>query len=880
MKLRALRLWNVRRFGNRGTAIEGIGDGVNVLAAENEHGKSTSFDALHALLFQPHSSTRTEVRLLRPYSGGNPRIEADIETSDGLFQVAKQYYGGGRATVTDIDSGSLVAQADEAETWISRLVSGGKEGPAGLLWVRQGATDLESTVTAQRNAEQKAREGVLSSVTGEVEALTGGRRMARIMERCEAELEPLVTSGGRPKAGGPYKVALDELEVLNAREQDLAGQVEALRTALDQRGAKAARLEELKNPEATKERQDRNEIAQVALQQAEQHAGRHSQAMREKTVETERYSTAADRLKRYRDALTRATDLAPVLKEKQTELSQAESEQAAASRVEQQSAKGLSAAEEGLGAADGVLRQAQAAKSSRDAETELAVQEGALGKAIARQEEIADLQAARDDLVLPEGTIGRLEILHREIAALEAALEAASVTVSIRYSEGREGSVSTGGLPLPGDETSVVAASTVFEIDGTGSFTVSPGIRKDGGTATDLDAKKRGLREILDELGLNDIGDARTRERQLPETDADLRVKRAELAALAPDGAEALRAEIARLRTLITDASQNVSDTEEAERSVESARERLNETRAARENALIRLTDVGTGLVQARSDFEKIQTELTALEETLGPAESRDVQLTRLVTADADAANRLAKATRDVASLEKNAPDLDSVRAVARRTASVVENVQSEIADLEKEVSELTGVITARSDDAVEESHAETLELKEAVEARVRAFGQEIAVLNRLKCALEEARGEAREQYFGPVMDELKPLLSLLFDEASITFDDNTLLPGSLERGGQKEDVGVLSGGMREQLAVLTRLAFARLLAKSGESVPVILDDALVYSDDDRIERMFDALHRQATDLQIIVFTCRQRAFERLGGQGLRMTDWNPDGVV
>ncbi len=49
---------------------------------------------------------------------------------------------------------------------------------------------------------------------------------------------------------------------------------------------------------------------------------------------------------------------------------------------------------------------------------------------------------------------------------------------------------------------------------------------------------------------------------------------------------------------------------------------------------------------------------------------------------------------------------------------------------------------------------------------------------------------------------------------------------------------------MREQLSVLTRLAFARLLARDGRPAPVILDDALVYSDDDRIERMFDALHR------------------------------------
>ncbi|MGO7580803.1 ATP-binding protein, partial [Rhizobium ruizarguesonis] len=72
-----------------------------------------------------------------------------------------------------------------------------------------------------------------------------------------------------------------------------------------------------------------------------------------------------------------------------------------------------------------------------------------------------------------------------------------------------------------------------------------------------------------------------------------------------------------------------------------------------------------------------------------------------------------------------------------------------------------------------------------------------------------------------------------------------------------------------EQLSVLTRLAFARLLARDGRPAPVILDDAIVYSDDDRIERMFDALHSQSRDQQILVFYCRQRAFAKLGGNVL-----------
>jgi energy-coupling factor transporter ATP-binding protein EcfA2 len=148
--------------------------------------------------------------------------------------------------------------------------------------------------------------------------------------------------------------------------------------------------------------------------------------------------------------------------------------------------------------------------------------------------------------------------------------------------------------------------------------------------------------------------------------------------------------------------------------------------------------------------------------------------------------------------------------------------------------------------------------------------------LQRLSAALEAARSQARDLYLKPVMSELTPLLGLLFDDVAITFDDKTLLPQTIRRNGQEEDVERLSGGMREQLSVLTRLAFARLLARDGRPTPVILDDALVYSDDDRIERMFDALHRQSRDQQIIVFSCRQRAFQRLGGNVLRMTDWQP----
>ena len=181
MKISAFRLFNVKRFAGRGVAVENIGDGVNVLCAANEFGKSTSFEALHALFFQPHSSTAGDIRNLRPYSGGNPRVEADIETEAGRYRVAKQFYGGRSAQVTDLATGRLVAQADEAENFIEGLVRGGTAGPAGLLWVRQGVTGIERRSKSEEDTEKQVRASLLESVQGEVEAVTGGRRMAEIM---------------------------------------------------------------------------------------------------------------------------------------------------------------------------------------------------------------------------------------------------------------------------------------------------------------------------------------------------------------------------------------------------------------------------------------------------------------------------------------------------------------------------------------------------------------------------------------------------------------------------------------------------------------------------------------------------------------------------
>ena len=183
---------------------------------------------------------------------------------------------------------------------------------------------------------------------------------------------------------------------------------------------------------------------------------------------------------------------------------------------------------------------------------------------------------------------------------------------------------------------------------------------------------------------------------------------------------------------------------------------------------------------------------------------------------------------------------------------------------LETRDAELGMLIATRADEGVEERRDETAGRLEEAAARAAGYAAEARALSRLRDALAAARADARERYLAPVAEELAPLLGRVFGDACLGIDPATLLPETLSRGGVEEDLARLSGGTREQIAILTRLAFARLLARTGRATPVILDDAVVYADDARFARVLDAIAAVAADVQVILLTCRERSFAGL----------------
>jgi len=159
-------------------------------------------------------------------------------------------------------------------------------------------------------------------------------------------------------------------------------------------------------------------------------------------------------------------------------------------------------------------------------------------------------------------------------------------------------------------------------------------------------------------------------------------------------------------------------------------------------------------------------------------------------------------------------------------------------------------------------------------EASVATYEDEAGGLALLRGLLDEAIGGAQDRLLEPVMRRLEPYLADVFPDAALDLD-RELSVTALARGGQRLAPMKFSGGTAEQIAILVRLAYGRVLAENGQPTPVILDDALVYTDDARLAAIFRCLTTAARHHQVLVLSCQDSRFAALPGKRLRLKPWD-----
>ena len=268
------------------------------------------------------------------------------------------------------------------------------------------------------------------------------------------------------------------------------------------------------------------------------------------------------------------------------------------------------------------------------------------------------------------------------------------------------------------------------------------------------------------------------------------------------------------------------------------------------------------GLLAQVRTFEPAVTDLSGAQIALANVRRRQVELAAARQQAREAAlyrDALQKPDRPVAAaampsvpaLSKEDVDTELVRVQARLTAE------------RSRLDTLTGQIRSldRSSD-LQDQLAQKREQLSSLQAEYDAIALAMDALTRANTTLQNrfspALGARAAEIFSAITAGRygKVLLSRDFS-----------LSAEMAGDPVGRSIRLLSQGAADQLYLAVRLAICDMVLPAEKRVPLILDDALVSFDDDRLRAALDYLLAESEKRQILLFTCQKREMDYLQGR-------------
>jgi len=886
MKITSITVDGVGKFDAK-FEISGLDSGVNILSAGNEAGKSTFFKAVRACVFERHNTRNKEVMKLASDGKALPvTVSIGFEHAGQDYCITKSFIRSASARLTR--GGAEIARNNEADEMLWEILGispgGGRsvdEAAFGLLWVGQKESFLVP------KPSEAATSALNSVIQAEVGGLVGGERARVVSRALEEELAVVITATDRPKAGGPLAEANGRFKELQTQLEEGEARLVVLDGQLTQLAIKRKERGELADPALLSGMADDLDKAQKSAKAAEQSAAtlaqfetaeQKSKAVLDRLVDlraghdqrANRIDTARKRDKQLYDELT------PILA---GEAGARELLAHAQHDISKLDAQDIEDDENGrllnyiggvidrLGHRDVVVRHMEALKG--------------LG-----ERQLKNAASLANNWVTAE-TSKAVDAAEREILGISARLEAAAPTVAIKLGLAAAGRVSIDDAPLTHDQIVSAIHSVTIRIGDLADITVTPPQGAGAADHNKLQTAQSRLGKLLEEAGVTSVAEFHAARAWRDELETEKRGLQAEfnafgiLDASSVVAVERLKTEIETIDGLVAEALRRLkAESLPSAQEIVSRKESLQKTRdAARLNrktlagmveaqnaVLSRLAGARGAIVGARNEIKSaLDGDLALL-----PDNERE-EVIRNARKEASAA--LDDYRLKAAALEEQrqkSPSTDEVerrKNQVKRLSAALEAHKLRFGGLEKEIANLEGQIQSAGGDGLGEKVEELRQSRELANRDVQRLENQIGILKLLKQTIDDTYREQKERLQAPLRRHLKPYLNDVFPAAELELGDGFEIEGIKRNGPDAEKFERLSAGTQEQIAVLVRLAMGAMICERGEAAPIILDDALVFSDDERIEQMFDALIRAGQKQQVIVLTCRTRAFARLGGR-------------
>ncbi|WP_215767261.1 AAA family ATPase [Gluconobacter cerinus] len=869
--IRRISVENFRKFRTP-VVIEGLTDGLNVVIEPNEAGKSTLLDALRAAFFVRFNTRNQLAQSFAPHGDAvGPEVKVAFEVDGAPWSVTKHFL---RSASVEVSGPQGRAQGEEAEARLNALLGSVRDtsrggdvatyGALGLLWVAQ-AEALSVTAPGQI-----VRDTITSTLEAEVGSIIGGAAYRRVRDRVEAQYELYWTPTGQKR--GRQTDAHERLEAAEAAAREAADRLATLeRSFLDVEAARA-RLKIIQREMADNtDVQTRSsliaslDIARVAAQilttrRAEQEAvngkvkaladvrQRHEDATQARTKADAALTQAREQRLGVADTLSVANQK---VVDARTALNSARTDRQAVRTA-------LAEGEERIRQS----RRGAAIQAARQRHADL----------LKLEEQRSAAKALADTAIAPK-VLTLLEAHDRAVAEAQAVVNAGATRIALCGS--------ADGITIDGQPMALGARTLDREVHirfGAAELQITP--PASAASAAEVLASALCKRKAtFDDFGVIDLAAARASNEIARDAAADLRTLEARIEAATPadevlqlpTGSAALKLFVAELGTEEAVGVAEVPDIAELTKAMETADSAAARAEGAQDSAIEALrraeqqeAPLATAEARAASDVANAVSALEVIERRPEwPTLTEDLARAREQAAEASV--KVEDALRDA-----SAHDVEAITRKIELIDARVRTAGETRTRLETDIARLEGTIESEGGLGLADRTAAAYEEVEAARIAFQRVTDEAQTLKALRSTLDDARNETSAKFVGPVAARAKRHIERLFSGCELTFSEDLGLE-SVVRAGVDESCASLSRGTQEQLAVLTRIAFADMLLEEGKPVSLILDDPLVYSDDARLDTMIEILSEAATRMQVVILTCRDRAFRHVPGNRIAL---------
>lgn len=863
MKLHRLVLTNYRGISHREIVLPETG--VIVVSGANEIGKSSMIEAIDLLLEAKDRSTKKDVKQVKPtHADVGAEVEAEFSSGAYRFIYRKRFHKRCETVLTVLSPQREQHTGDDAHDRVCAILA---ETVDTGLWRAQRVLQAASTESVDLSGCD-ALSRALDVAAGQSAALGGDEPV--LIDRIDGEFAQYFTPTGRPT--GQWAAAIAALADAEAQVARCADAVAEVDHCVGRHAELSAQLAELNAD---------HKAAQLRLTAARAAAAAVAELtteLLEAQVVSANAQAAADasaaahteRRRLIDDVEARAGAIAAL----EADAAQAAEDESVAAEVCDAAA---AAAEKAVAGLDQAQARADEARSTFDRLSD----RDELARLTAR---LAKIDAARADLGRAEDALAAntvTDAVVRDIEVAAAAVEKAAVLAEIacpriELTAPHELDVVIQGSParLSAGEMFTVSATAATDVDVPGVLhaRIVPGAPASD-TQAMLEAAQRHLEGVLNAAGVTDLDGARAQAERRREVASERDRLTATLAGLCGDDpVDELRCRIDTLRSRVGDDDGGM-DISTARQALDAATDTHREAAAQCQRDRELAAAAASALAEKRTVAAVLQEKLLAARGELDAAHSR---LSRQRT-EADDELLAARASADAQAAEHAAARVTEVQ--ARLGAHAVEEVSAELEAAERhadDVARARGTVTDELRDLAtqlrvygtegRQGRLDAAELDRAHAHRewVRIGGRARAV-RLLRDVMVRHRDDTRSRYVQPFRAEVERLGRIVFGASFEVEIDSSLCIRSRTLDGCTVPYDSLSGGAKEQLGIIARLAGAALVAEE-DSVPVIIDDALGFADSERLAKMGAVFDAVGTEAQVLVLTCSPRRYDSVDG--------------